>query len=176
MKTEDLKALGLNDDQVQHVFALHGEDLNALKASVATLTAERDTARTNLADANKKLEGYDPDWKQKAAQAQKDADQQVADLKARYAETRAAAGLKFSSEGARKSFMADLAAKKLSMQEDGSLLGFDDFVKSYKQTDPGAFAPDGGLPRVTGSATGQPTAPTTKEQANAALRAAFGYK
>ncbi len=32
MKTEELKALGLNDDQVQKVFAMHGEDVNREKA------------------------------------------------------------------------------------------------------------------------------------------------
>ena len=159
MKTEDLKALGLNDEQVQRVFAMNGEELNSLKASVATLTAERDTARASLSDANKKLEGYDPDWKAKAAQAQQQADQQIADLKA---------------DSAKKAFMADLKAKKLPLQDDGTLLGFDDYVASYKKTDPGAFAPEGGLPRVSGSATGTPTTPSTKEQANAALRAAFG--
>ena len=176
MKTEDLKALGLNDDQVQHVFALHGEDLNALKASVATLTAERDTARTNLADANKKLEGYDPDWKQKAEQARQQAEQQVGELKRQYAATRAADGLTFTSESAKRQFLADLAAKKLPVQDDGTMLGFDDYVASYKKTDPGAFAPDGGLPRVSGSATGTPATPTAKDQANAALRAAFGHR
>lgn len=174
MKTEDLKALGLNDEQVQRVFAMNGEELNSLKASVATLTAERDTARARLSDANKKLEGYDPDWKAKAAQAQQQADQQIADLKAGYAADSAASGLKFTSDSAKKAFMADLKAKKLPLQDDGTLLGFDDYVASYKKTDPGAFAPEGGLPRVSGSATGTPTTPTTKEQANAALRAAFG--
>ena len=174
MKTEDLKALGLNDEQVQRVFAMNGEELNSLKASVATLTAERDTARDSLSDANKKLEGYDPDWKTKAAQAQQQADQQIADLKAGYAADSAASGLKFTSDSAKKAFMADLKAKKLPLQDDGTLLGFDDYVASYKKTDPGAFAPEGGLPRVSGSATGTPATPTTKEQANAALRAAFG--
>lgn len=174
MKTEDLKALGLNDEQVQRVFAMNGEELNSLKASVATLTAERDTARDSLSDANKKLEGYDPDWKTKAAQAQQQADQQIAELKAGYAADSAASGLKFTSDSAKKAFMADLKAKKLPLQDDGTLLGFDDYVASYKKTDPGAFAPEGGLPRVSGSATGTPATPTTKEQANAALRAAFG--
>ena len=174
MKTEDLKALGLNDEQVQRVFAMNGEELNSLKASVATLTDERDTARASLSDANTKLEGYDPDWKAKAAQAQQQADQQIADLKAGYAADSAASGLKFTSDSAKKAFMADLKAKKLPLQDDGTLLGFDDYVASYKKTDPGAFAPEGGLPRVSGSATGTPATPTTKEQANAALRAAFG--
>lgn len=176
MKTEDLKALGLSDEQVQRVFAMNGEEMNGLKASVATLTAERDTARTNLADANRKLEGYDPDWKQKAAQAQQQADQQIAELKAGYAADSAASGLKFTSDSAKKAFMADLKAKKLPLQDDGTLLGFDDYVASYKKTDPGAFAPEGGLPRVSGSATGTPAGPTTNEQANAAIRAAFGHR
>lgn len=174
MKTEDLKALGLNDEQVQRVFAMNGEELNSLKASVATLTAERDTARASLSDANKKLEGYDPEWKAKAEQARQQAEQQVGELKRQYAATRAAAGLTFTSESAKRQFLADLVAKKLPVQDDGTLLGFDDYVASYKKTDPGAFAPKGGLPRVSGSATGTPTTPTTKEQANAALRAAFG--
>ena len=111
MKTEDLKALGLNDEQVQRVFAMNGEELNGLKASVATLTAERDTARTSLADANKKLEGYDPEWKSKAEQAQQQADQQVAELKAGYAAASAVSGLKFTSDSAKKAFLADLKAK-----------------------------------------------------------------
>ena len=176
MKTEDLKALGLNDEQVQKVFAMNGTELNDLKQQVATLTAERDTARTNLGEANRKLEGYDPEWKTKADQARQQAEQQVAEMKAEYAATSAASSLKFTSDSAKKAFLADLNAKKLPLQDDGTLLGFDDYVASYKKTDPGAFAPDGGLPRVSGSATGTPATPTTKEQANAALRAAFGHR
>ena len=176
MKTEDLKALGLNDDQVQRVFAMNGEEMNSLKASVATLTAERDTARTNLADANKKLEGYDPDWKQTATDAEQKAAAQVSDIKRQYAAASAASALKFTSESAKKAFLADLDAKNLPLQDDGTLLGVDDYVASYKKTDPGAFAPDGGLPRVSGSATGTPATPTAKDQANAALRAAFGHR
>ena len=176
MKTEDLKALGLNDDQVQRVFAMNGTDMNDLKQQVATLTTERDAARSQLADANKKLEGYDPEWKTKAAQAQQQADKQVAELKAGYAADSAASGLKFTSDSAKKAFLSDLKAKNLPLQDDGTLLGFDDYVASYKKTDPGAFAPEGGLPRVSGSATGTPAGPTTNEQANAAIRAAFGHR
>ena len=149
MKTEDLKALGLSDEQVQRVFAMNGEEMNGLKASVATLTAERDTARTSLADANKKLEGYDPDWKQKAADAQKAADDKVKALQADHAAETAAAGLKFSSTSAKKAFLADLKAKGLALQDDGKLLGFEDFVKEYKTTDPDAFAPDKPAPTIT---------------------------
>ena len=163
MKTEDLKALGLNDDQVQKVFAMNGTDMNDLKQQVATLTTERDAARSQLADANKKLEGYDPEWKQKAADAEQKAAAQVSALKADYAAENAAAGLKFSSVSAKKAFLADLKAKGLTLQDDGKLLGFDDFVKEYKGDDPDAFAPDKPAPTVT--VPGQGRAPAKTGQA-----------
>ena len=163
MKTDELKALGLSDDQVQRVFALHGEDVNGLKTTIATLTAERDTARTSLGEANKKLEGYDPDWKQKAADAQQQAEQQIAGIKAQYAAASAADALHFTSESAKKAFLSDLAAKKLPLQDDGKLLGFDDFVKEYKGADPDAFAPDKPAPTVT--VPGQGRAPAKTGQA-----------
>lgn len=148
MKREDLKEFNLADEQVQKIMDLHGADLELQKQTITTLTTERDAARTQLADANKKLEGYDPEWKTKADQASQQAEQQVAEMKARFAETRAAAGLKFSSESARKAFMADLAAKKLTPQDDGTLLGFDEYLSSYKKNDPGAFAQESGYPTV----------------------------
>lgn len=36
MKTEELKALGLNDEQVQRVFAMNGADVNREKQAAAT--------------------------------------------------------------------------------------------------------------------------------------------
>ena len=97
----------------------------------------------------------------------------MAELQAGYAAQSAAAGLHFTSASAKKAFMADLAAKKLPLQGD-SLLGFDDFVKTYRENDPGAFAADTKPARIVASATGTPAAATSREEANAAIRAAFG--
>ena len=146
MKTEELKALGLNDEQVQKVFAMHGEDVNREKQAAAEAKAQLTAAQSQLQEANRKLEGYDPEWRQKAAQAQQEARQQLDEMKAQYAAGSAAAGLKFTSGSAKKAFLADLAAKKLPLQEDGTLLGLEDFVKAYQKADPGAFAADGGSP------------------------------
>lgn len=175
MKTEDLKALGLNDDQVQKVFAMNGTDMNDLKQQVTTLTTERDAARSQLGEANKKLEGYDPEWRTKAEKAENDAKEQVAALQNDFAAQTAISAVKFSSESAKKAFLSDLKAKNLPLQE-GKLLGFDDYLANYKKNDPGAFAPEGGLPRMAAGTSGQPAAPTAHEQANAALRAAFGHR
>lgn len=175
MKTEDLKALGLNDDQVQKVFAMNGTDMNDLKQQVTTLTTERDAARSQLGEANKKLEGYDPEWRAKAEKAENDAKEQVAALQNDFAAQTAISAVKFSSESAKKAFLSDLKAKNLPLQE-GKLLGFDDYLANYKKNDPGAFASEGGLPRMAAGTSGQPAAPTAHEQANAALRAAFGHR
>lgn len=143
------------------------------KEKFDALSAEKNGLETRLADANKKLEGYDPEWKQKAEQAKAAADEQVQAVQRSFALKEQAAGLKFSSESAKRAFMADLEAKKLPIQ-DGKVLGFDDFAKSYRESDPGAFLPDEKPPRFSGTATG-PAAGTKKDQANAAIRAAFGH-
>ena len=69
--------------------------------------------------------------------------------------------MKFSSESAKKAFLSDLKAKKLPLQE-GKLLGFDDYLKSYKESDPGAFAPEKAAPTVTVGGKGQ--APAASNQ------------
>ena len=55
--------------------------------------------------------------------------------------------LKFSSNSARKSFMSDLKAKELKFEDD-KLVGFDDFVNSYKESDPTAFMEEKEEPSV----------------------------
>lgn len=167
MKREDVKGIvpNITEEQLQQIMDLHSSDIGSHKQSIDTLKAERDAARTQLADANKKLEGYDPEWKTKADQARQQAEQQVAEMKAGYAATSAASSLKFTSDSAKKAFLADLNAKKLPLQDDGTLLGFDDFVKSYKETDPGAFAQETGYPAVKdgGDPAKTPTG-STREQ------------
>lgn len=46
--------------------------------------------------------------------------------------------LEFSSNSAKKAFLADAIAKNFAMEND-TLLGFGDFVETYKAQDPGAF-------------------------------------
>ena len=175
MKREEIKAIipGITDDQLQQIMDLNGADIESQKQQITTLTAERDAARNQLGQANARLEGYDPDWRAKAADAQRQADAKIAALESGYAAERAVSGLKFSSESARRAFLADLAAKKLPLQ-DGKLLGFDEFAKQYRETDPGAFLPEGGVPRVTAGTSGSPAQLTGKDAANAAFRSLFG--
>lgn len=156
MKREEVKGIlpDITDEQLTKIMDLHGADIERQKQTITTLTTERDAARTQLGDANKKLEGYDPEWKTKAEQAENNAKAQVAVLQSDFAAESAVSGVQFSSESARKAFLGDLKAKKLTLQ-DGKLLGFDDFLADYKKTDPNAFASgypnvrDGGDPNKT---------------------------
>lgn len=73
--------------------------------------------------------------------ATKDFDAKFAAQSYEFAVKDAVSRLKFSSESAKRAFTEDALAKKLPI-EDGKLMGFDDFVGSYKTKDPGAFAAD----------------------------------
>lgn len=163
MKREEVKSIipNITDEQLGQIMDLHGADIEHQKQQITTLTTERDAARTQLGEANKKLEGYDPDWKTKAAEAENKAKAQVAELQSDFAAQSAASGVKFSSESAKKAFLADLKAKKLPLQE-GKLLGFDDYLADYKKNDPGAFVPEKATPTITVGGKGQ--APVSNAQ------------
>lgn len=164
MKRDEVKGIvpNITDEQLNQLMDLHGADIERQKQQITTLTTERDAARTQLGEANTKLEGYDPDWKTKAAEAEHKAQEQVAALQSHFAAQSAVSAIKFSSESAKKAFLADLKTKNLTLQ-DGKLLGFDDFLADYKKTDPTAFVSgypnvqDGGDPhnKPTGSTRDQ---------------------
>ena len=187
MKREDVSKIipGITSDQLDSIMNLHGADITAKVNEITTLKAEKTTLTEQLSTANSKLEGYDPEWKAKAEQAKTDAAAQVAALEKGYALERkasgyllkeAAGGIKFSSESARKAFLADAKAQNFAMK-DGEIMGFDDYVKAFKESDPSAILPDGGMARFSASATGAPGQPANAhEAANAAFRAAFGQK
>lgn len=174
MKRDEIKnQLGdIPKEQLDWLMAENGKDINREKQAAAILQSQIDSLTARLNEANEKLEGYDPEWKTKAAQAQQAADARIAEIEMGCAAERAISGLKFSSESAKKAFLADLTAQKLPLQ-DGKLLGFEDFAKTYKEADPGAFLPEGGVPRVTAGTSGSPAAPTGRDAANAAFRAIF---
>ncbi len=166
MKREEVKGIlpDITDEQLAKIMDLHGADIERQKQTITTLTTERDAARTQLGEANKKLEGYDPEWKSKAEKAENDAKAQVAALQGDFAAQSAVSGVRFSSESARKAFLAELKAQNLTLQ-DGKLLGFDDFLADYKKTDPNAFAPS--YPNVRDG--GEPQNPAEKDGVAAAF-------
>lgn len=63
MKREEVKGIlpDITDEQLTKIMDLHGADIERQKQTITTLTTERDAAKNQLDEANKKLEGYDPD-------------------------------------------------------------------------------------------------------------------
>ena len=78
----------------------------------------------------------------------------AAELKAQQ-EAEQAAGLKFSSESARQYFLAQCKEQDFALQ-GGQIVGFDEYVKQYSASDPGAILPAGGIARFSASAPGAP--------------------
>lgn len=170
MKREDITKIipDISKENLDAIMTLHGQDIEGHKSTITALTTERDGLQTQLTAANTEIKSYKDmdvdgiktkasEWEGKYntdTQALKD---QLEAVKYGHGVEAAAAGLKFTSESARKAFIADLTAKKLTLQ-DGKLLGMDDFVKAYQTSDPGAFAPEGGAPHVVTQTGGAPGA------------------
>jgi len=55
MNREELKALGLTDDQINSVMASHGTVVNATKQALETVTTEKDDLKTQIADRDTQL-------------------------------------------------------------------------------------------------------------------------
>ena len=153
-------------------------DKKAIEEKYNTDIAQRDTDLATLqeklknagADADK-LSNLQTDFdtlQQTYNTAKADYEKQLAKQAYDFAIRENVANLKFSSNSAKKAFIADITAKNLSM-ENGKILGFDDFVNAYKEQDAGAFVVDddteAGKPKPTfsGKTTPTPDEPTPEQ-------------
>ena len=66
--TEELQGLGLTEEQVKEVFALHGKDLNAIKSDLETATQERDSLKNQLQNTEAQLKTLKADANTSAEQ------------------------------------------------------------------------------------------------------------
>ena len=115
-----------------------GVDLEGLKKQISEAQEAAKTAEEN---ARKQLEARD-----------------YAD-----AVNQAAAPLKFSSNAAKKQFIADLTAQNLPIK-DGKLLGLNDYITAYKAGDAGAILdPEAEEKKATFTQPAQPGQGTAKD-------------
>ncbi len=145
MKREELTEIGVAPELLDAVMALNGRDIEKHKAA-----AQR--------------------WEEKYGEDTAALKAQLGDARYAHAADSAVSGLRFSSESAKKAFCAELKAASLAVEND-ALCGFDDFVNSYREKDPAAFAGDAGkTPVFVRPSGGTPI----HNGPRAALRAAFG--
>lgn len=167
MKRSFLEDLGLTKDVIDKIIDENGSDIeNAKSAAAKKFDSERETLQGQIEDLKTQVTQRDADLSDiqkqltaanenadKLAEAQKS----LSSLQKKYeTETKAweaknaqqayefavrekANTLKFSSEAAKREFIRDAIAKDFKMEQN-NLLGFDDYVNIYKESDPGAFA------------------------------------
>lgn len=152
MKTEELKAQGLTEEQISFVMAENGKDLKKLQKENDNLSADRDTWKEKAEAAETTLKGFEgvdletmqreiSDWKQKAADAEKNAQAQLYERDFADALKTEFEGIKFSSEAAKRAIMAEVKEAGLKLK-DGKILGLNDLIGQMKEKDASAFIDD----------------------------------
>lgn len=166
----------LNWEQFQNAVKKAGfEIVNAAggayvpKATVDGLNGQITTLTGQLNTANQKLEGYDPNWKQQAEDAKKQLDAQ----KFEFAIDRALAG---SGARSAKAVRGLLDQTKLTLADDGELIGLDKQLEALRKGEDTAFLFEPAQKPSTGMSHqgGSEGTPNLKEEANAALRSLLG--
>ncbi len=165
MRTEDLQALGLSEEQIKKVFELNGKDVSAEKKKTEKAEAERDQWKAKAETAEETLKGFDgvdvdgmktqiEEWKEKAQAAEKDYQKQLYDRDFNDALKEAMDQYKFSSDAARSAIMAEVRSAELKLK-DGKILGLGDLMEMIKARDASAFQTDGGGAKFTDNPKGQ---------------------
>lgn len=152
MKTEELKAQGLTEEQISFVMAENGKDIKKLQKENDNLSADRDTWKEKAEAAETTLKGFEgvdletmqkelSDWKQKATEAEKSAQAQLYERDFADALKTEFEGIKFSSEAAKRAIMAEVKEAGLKLK-DGKILGLNDLIGQMKEKDASAFIDD----------------------------------
>ena len=149
MKTEELQAQGLTEEQIKFVMAENGKDLKKTQKENETLASERDNWKGRAETAEGTLKGFEgkdfdaiqkerDEWKEKAEKAKSDYDKQIYDRD--FADVLSASmdSIKFSSEYAKNAVMAEIKAAGLKLV-DGRIIGLNDMIDSIKSKDASAF-------------------------------------
>lgn len=147
---EKLKQLGVEVTQeIEKAFT--GEFLSELEVQKKLTKAEkdRDDWKERAEEAEGTLKGFEgkdfdtiqkerDEWKIKAETAEADYKKQLHERDYADAVEKHVNELKFTSESAKKSYIADLTKADLTMK-DGKIFGLTDFHTAYAEGDPSAF-------------------------------------
>lgn len=160
MTKEELTALGLSEEQVKGVMALHGKDINTTKSSLETAEKERDnykgqaeSLQTQLDTANdtiskfgdatpESIEGLKADVEKYKNDAKAAQDKYNSDITARDQKTWLDSQLDtfgVASPLARKAIIAEVSASTDEgglPWKNGAFLGFNDYMSQQKEKDP----------------------------------------
>nr|WP_296083909.1 phage scaffolding protein [uncultured Blautia sp.] len=175
MKTEDLQAKGLNQEQINFVMSEYGKDVNAIKAERDGYKTQLDTAQTSL----KAMEGIDTAGLQTKVsdltRQLQDKDAEIGKIKADYAfDASVKEAIRKASGRNEKAIMALLDVDTLKTSKNQTQ-DIEAAITALKKDNDYLFQQATTIPRVVSSTTGiNNEAQTKKEQANEALRSLLG--
>lgn len=151
---ETLKSFGIEipaDKQadVKKALSEHYKNTAEHNKAISKLEADRDAWKEKAENAEETLKGFegiDPaqvqtelaTWKKKAEDAEKDRDAKLYERDFADALKTELEGVKFTSEAAKKSVMADIKEAGLKLK-DGKILGLNDLISQMKEKDASAF-------------------------------------
>lgn len=149
MNREELKALGLSDEQIEKVMAAHGKVVNTTKEQLDSVTTERDDLKQQIQDRDTQLEDLkkqatgNEDLQKQIQQLQDDNEKIKNDYETKIQQQafehsleKALSGAKVRNPKAAKALL-DLESIKL---DGDKLLGLEDQLKAIKESDPYLFA------------------------------------
>lgn len=116
MKKEDLIALGIDEETAKSVMALHGKTVTQLNAQVATVEGERDSAKQELQANQSELDAL-----KESAKGNEALEQQLADLQAKFDESKTNSDKQLSEQ--QKDFAIKLALKEAKALDEDIVLG-----------------------------------------------------
>lgn len=164
MKREFLKELGLEDSVIDKVMGENGKDVEKQKKEtekatekIKNLETELEANKQTLDEANSQIEKFKEmdiegiknsaeEWKTKYESFQTEAENQKTELekKMQTQEYEFAAkdyinSLKFANDFTKNAFLKEFIGQELKLS-DGKFLGADDYIKQFKESNPGVFA------------------------------------
>ncbi|WP_270608845.1 phage scaffolding protein [Enterococcus thailandicus] len=187
MKREQLKELGLTDEQIGSVMALHGTTVNELNSNVATAEQQANQYKEQLdanqseldalkksAKGNEELTTQLSELQEKYNQAKSDSETKIAEIK-----KTSAVELALTQAGARniKAAKALLDNKKLELSDEG-IKGLEEQLTALKESDAYLFEQDTSTPppadkKATFDGNASGTATPNQDDATAQMIAAM---
>ena len=149
MKREQLKELGLNDDQIQKIMDLNGEDINKAKSSNAETLEENEALKAQIKERDKDLnhlrknakdnEELSNSYKELETKYKND----TADLTNKLNQTRLTSAVDRALSASKvrdtKAIKGFLDMDKVKLDEQGNLSGLDEQIKEIHKTAPYIF-------------------------------------
>lgn len=153
MNRDELKELGLNDEQIEAVMKSHGQVVNATKEELTSAQSERDSLKQQLSDrddqldelkgkaqGNEELQSTIEALKEANNQAKQAYEKQLHDQKFNYELERSLMTAKAKNP---KAVKALLDTDTIKLNEEGQLIGLTEQLNSLLESDSYLFAEEG---------------------------------